>query len=65
MVVPHDTFPTNRFPTAVFSRLCSAAVRRSPAAVASLQMRTNLVFKHLQFDRTLHLAVEPLLFSGN
>ena len=44
----------------------SAAVRRSSAAVASLQMRTNYIFVETpSIDRTPHLAVEPFLSSGN
>ena len=49
----HATFPINRFSHSRFS----AAVRRSSAAVASLQMRTNHLFKHLQLIGLLTLPL--------
>ena len=52
----HVSYPINKFS---HSRL-SAAVRRSSAAVASPQMCTNLVLKHLQL---IGLITLPLSHS--
>ena len=45
MVVSHDTFPTNRFPTAAFSRLCSA----SATTLNTSSDRTRAPFCSLTF----------------